>query len=240
MKRIGFILFFIFTFLLIKGFTAPAPAFRLLQSNLISGLIPDIDDAYGVAFLDFNQDRYPDIYITCFRNLNRLLINNGGIIPFIDRTIYSGLGGDLMQKGQTNLELAASVADYDNDGLPDLFLAGWGKTLRLFKNLGNVRFQDVTTSLNLHGFVDANQGIWFDANQDGFLDLYITDEHYSNRLLMNQKNGRFLEQIWTEDFLDSATSQGAFAADFDEDGDQDLYVCNWFAPDYLLLNDGHG
>jgi len=240
MKRIGFILFFIFTFLLIKGFTAPAPAFRLLQSNLISGLIPDIDDAYGVAFLDFNQDRYPDIYITCFRNLNRLLINNGGIIPFIDRTIYSGLGGDLMQKGQTNLELAASVADYDNDGLPDLFLAGWGKTLRLFKNLGNVRFQDVTTSLNLHGVVDANQGIWFDANQDGFLDLYITDEHYSNRLLMNQKNGRFLEQIWTEDFLDSATSQGAFAADFDEDGDQDLYVCNWFAPDYLLLNDGHG
>ncbi|MCD6374206.1 MAG: VCBS repeat-containing protein [Caldisericaceae bacterium] len=240
MKRIGFILFFIFTFLLIKGFTAPAPAFRLLQSNLISGLIPDIDDAYGVAFLDFNQDRYPDIYITCFRNLNRLLINNGGIIPFIDRTIYSGLGGDLMQKGQTNLELAASVADYDNDGLPDLFLAGWGKTLRLFRNLGNVRFQDVTTSLNLHGVVDANQGIWFDANQDGFLDLYITDEHYSNRLLMNQKNGRFLEQIWTEDFLDSATSQGAFAADFDEDGDQDLYVCNWFAPDYLLLNDGHG
>ncbi len=215
-------------------------SFRLLKSNLISGLIPDINDAYGVAFLDFNQDRYPDIYITCFRNLNRLLINNGGIIPFIDRTIYSGLGGDLMQKGQTNLELAASVADYDNDGLPDLFLAGWGKTFRLYKNLGNVRFQDVTQALHLNGVVDANQGIWFDANNDGFLDLYLTDEHHANRFLVNQKDGTFREQIWTEDFLDSATSQGAFAADFDDDGDLDLYVCNWFTSDYLLLNDGNG
>ncbi len=231
----------VFILLLVSNlFTAQTTSYRLLQSNLISGLIPDIDDAYGVAFLDFNQDLYPDIYITCFRNLNRLLINNGGIIPFIDRTIYSGLGGDLMQKGNTNLELAASVADYDNDGLPDLFLAGWGKTFRLFRNLGQVRFADVTPQLNLHGVVDANQGIWFDANNDGFLDLYITDEHHTNRFLMNQKNGTFQEQIWTEDFLDSATSQGAVAADFDQDGDLDLYVCNWFQKDYLLLNNGRG
>ncbi|APF16847.1 integral membrane sensor signal transduction histidine kinase [Caldithrix abyssi DSM 13497] len=240
MKRI-FTLYLAFIFISVSfGFTPGNDSFRLLQANLITGIIPDIDDAYGVAFLDINQDRYPDIYITCFRNLNRLLINNGGIIPFIDRTIYSGLGGDLMQKGQTNLELAASVADYDNDGLPDLFLAGWGKTFRLFKNLGNVRFKDVTPLLNLHGVVDANQGIWFDANNDGFLDLYITDEHHANRLLLNKKDGTFREQIWSEEFLDSATSQGALAADFDADGDVDLYVCNWFQGDYLLLNDGTG
>lgn len=212
----------------------------MLRSNLISGLIPDINDAYGVSFRDVNADGYPDIYITCFRNLNRLLINNGGIIPFIDRTIYSGLGGDLMQRGRTNIEVGASMADFDNDGKPDLFLAGWSKTLRLFHNAGHVRFQDVTAHLNLHGVVDANQGIWLDADNDGYLDLYITDEHHANRFLHNQGDGTFKEQIWIKDFADTATSEGACAADFDLDGDLDLYVCNWFQPDYLLLNDGKG
>ncbi len=219
---------------------AEAPSFRMLRSNLISGLIPDINDTYGVAFRDLNGDRYPDMYLVCFRNLNRLLINNGGIIPFIDRTIYSGLGGNLMQHGTANLEVGVSIADYDNDGKPDVFLAGWSKTLRLFRNLGEVRFQDVTSRLNLHGVVDANFGVWFDANNDGYLDLYITDEHHANRFLLNQKDGTFKEKIWTYDFLDSATSEGACAADFDADGDMDLYVCNWFLPDYFLLNDGKG
>ncbi|MEJ2053528.1 MAG: hypothetical protein P8X42_06370, partial [Calditrichaceae bacterium] len=88
---------------------------KMLESYQISGLIPDITDGYGVAFRDFTDDGYADIYLVCFRNLNRLLINNGGIIPFIDRTIYSGLVGYLMPRGQSNLELGACAADYDND-----------------------------------------------------------------------------------------------------------------------------
>ncbi len=235
MKRL---LLIFFVFLAVN--LAIADELRLLRSNLISGLIPDIDDAYGVAFTDFNQDSYPDIYITCFRNLNRLLINNGGIIPFIDRTIYSGLGGNLMQRGKTNLEVGISVADYDNDGLPDLFLAGWGKTVRLFKNNGGVRFEDRTPQLGLHGIMDANHGVWFDVNNDGYLDLFVTDEHHANRLFVNQKDGTFKENFWTTDFIDTATSQGALASDFDLDGDLDLYVCNWFAPDYFLINNGQG
>ncbi len=243
MRSILLILSFLLSFLFLVDLRADTPVpseFKMLSSNLISGLIPDINDAYGVAFRDMNNDGYPDIYITCFRNLNRLLINNGGIIPFIDRTIYSGLGGDLMQRGKTNLELGASVADYENDGKPDLFLAGWSKTLRLFHNAGNLRFQDVTVRLNLHGVVDANEGIWFDADNDGFLDLYITDEHHTNRFLHNNGDGTFSEWIWINSFVDSATSEGACVSDFDSDGDLDLYVCNWFRGDYLLLNNGHG
>ncbi len=236
-----FLALIIILFLLARPLAAgPEKPFKMLSSNLISGLIPDINDAYGVAFRDMNGDGYPDIYITCFRNLNRLLINNGGIIPFIDRTIYSGLGGDLMQRGKTNLELGASVADYENDGKPDLFLAGWSKTLRLFRNTGTLHFQDVTSRLNLHGVVDANEGIWFDADNDGYLDLYITDEHHSNRFLHNNGNGSFSERLWIRDYIDTATSEGACVSDFDMDGDADLYVCNWFHSDYLLLNDGHG
>jgi len=217
-----------------------ASSLPMLQSNQITGMIPDIDDAYGVAFRDFNNDDHPDLYFTCFRNLNRLLINNGGIIPFVDRTILSGTGGYLMVTGNANLELGANVADYNNDGLADLFIAGWGKTHKLLRNIGNVSFEDVTGNLNILGNIDANQGIWMDIDNDGFLDLYITDEHQSNRMFRNLQNGFFEETIWTESFIDNATSQGASNCDLDMDGDMDIYVSNWFSPDYLLINDGQG
>jgi len=213
---------------------------KMLESYQVSGLIPDINDAYGVAFRDFTDDNYSDIYLVCFRNLNRLLINNGGIIPFIDRTIYSGLGGYLMPRGETNLELGACAADYDNDGRTDIFLGGWGKTLRLYHNLGNLQFEDATDVLNLQGIADANQGLWLDGDNDGYLDLYITDEHNTNRFFKNNRNGYFNEIIWTNTLIDSAVSQGSCAGDFDNDGDMDIYVCNWFSPDYFLLNDGTG
>ena len=116
----------------------------MLQSNQIIGMIPDINNAYGVAFRDFNNDDHPDIYFTCFRNLNRLLINNGGIIPFVDRTILSGTGGYLMVTGNTNLELGANVADYNNDGLQDVVTIGWGRTTVINKQLKGFDFKDVT------------------------------------------------------------------------------------------------
>jgi len=214
--------------------------FSMLQSNQITGMIPDIADSYGLGFRDLNNDQHPDLYIACFRNLNRLLINNGGLIPFIDRTIYSGTGGYLMSHGNTNLELGVNIADYDNDGMPDIFLAGWGKTHRLFRNTQNVTFEDVTEKMNVSGLLDANQALWVDVNNDGFLDMFITDEHFSNRLFLNQQDGTFSEVLWTETFIGNNTSQGSSASDVDMDGDADIYVSNWFAPDYLLINDGNG
>ena len=232
MKKLFYIV--LMTLGLLSAQQAP---FSMLQSNCISGLIPDIEEGYGVSFRDLNNDGYPDVYLVCFRNLNRLLVNNGGIIPFIDRTIYSGLGGDLSSRGNQKLELGASTADYDNDGLPDIVLAGWGKTLKLFHNLGDFRFEDATAALHMQGVADANYGLWFDADNDGFLDLYMTDEHHTNRFYLNQKNGRFTERAT---FAKQAVSEGACAADLDMDGDMDLYVANWDAPDFLLLNNGIG
>lgn len=235
--------FFIF-FLSIASLLIAVPAghtpFKMLRANNVTGMIPDIKDAYGAAFQDINNDGYPDIYLVCFRTLNRLLINNGGLIPFVDRTVLAGTGGNLMSHGNKNLELGISIADYDNDGAKDMFLAGWGKSFRLFKNLGNVRFANKTSNLHALGTIDANIGLWLDANNDGYLDLYITDEHKSNRLFMNNKDGGFFEQSWSDQFIAPATSEGASAGDLDGDGDQDIYVSNWFAPDYLMINNGTG
>ena len=232
------------TLLLFTGLLFALPdnnkPFKMLGANNINGMIPDIEDAYGAAFRDINNDGYPDIYLVCFRTLNRMLINNGGLIPFVDRTILSGTGGNLMSHGNTNLELGVSFADYDNDGISDMFLAGWGKSFRLFKNIGAVHFKNATGNMHVQGIIDANSGVWLDANNDGYLDLYITDEHQSNRLFINDRNGHFNEQPWSNKYIAPATSQGATAGDLDDDGDTDLYVSNWFTPDVLLINDGDG
>ncbi len=212
----------------------------MLSANRIAGLIPEIQDAYGVTFRDLNNDQYPDLYIVCFRGLNRLLINNGGIIPFVGRTISSGLGGYLMRRGKTNLELGSNAADFNNDGTPDIFIAGWGKTHSLFKNMGALRFENITKDLNVLGLADINQALWFDADNDGYLDIFLTDEHYSNRLLINRGDETFKETVWTNKIFGSQTSQGACAGDFDNDGDMDIYIANWGHPDNLLFNDGRG
>ncbi len=229
------LLFLLLFFIAHGGTTRP-----MLQANRITGLIPDIEDGYGIVFADLNGDRYPDIYQVCFINLNRLLVNNGGIIPFIDRTIQSGLGGNLMPRGKTNLEVGAAIGDYDNDGWPDIFLCGWGKTIQLYHNLGQFEFEAVSPRLNLPGNADANQALWFDANNDGYLDLFITDEHYYNRLMINGRNGEFRETVWHDPAIVGMNSQGAVAADLDNDRDADLYICHWFAPDELFINNGYG
>ncbi len=233
--------YYLLPFIMLFSFKfSPADDFKMLSANRISGLIPEIQDAYGVTFRDLNNDQYPDLYIVCFRGLNRLLINNGGIIPFVGRTISSGLGGYLMRRGKTNLELGSYTADFNNDGFPDIFIGGWGKTTSLFKNKGALRFDNVTDNLNILGLSDINQALWFDADNDGHLDIFLTDEHYGNRLLINQGNETFKEKVWMEVINDSTISQGACAGDFDNDGDIDIYVANWNHPDDLLLNTGDG
>ena len=109
---------------------------RLIQmftSDISHGLIPDFDDSYGVVFRDLNNDLKPDLYVVRFRNLNRLFINKGTHRPFEDWTIQSGLGGNLMVQGTKNLELGASSADFDNDGLPDMAIAGWGESTQILR-----------------------------------------------------------------------------------------------------------
>ncbi|RMF08034.1 MAG: hypothetical protein D6762_06440, partial [Candidatus Neomarinimicrobiota bacterium] len=79
--------------------------------------LPELEDGYGVVFRDVNGDRFPDLYVVRFRNLNRLLLFNPRQGDWQDRTIPSGLGGDLFPGRLTNLELGAWVLDLDNDGL---------------------------------------------------------------------------------------------------------------------------
>ncbi len=203
-----------------------------------SHLLPDFEDSYGVVFRDLNNDTWADIYIVRFRNLNRLFINSGRDQPFQDGTIQAGLGGNLMPRRFENLELGATAADINNDGLVDVIISGWGETTRLFRQQPDGRFRDITRDADIKPPLDANGTFCADVNLDGHLDMFITDEHHPNRLLLGDGRGHFEDVSVSWGISDSYTSQGAAFADVDGDGFCDLYVCNWFVPDQFYRNTG--
>ncbi|MEE9572629.1 MAG: VCBS repeat-containing protein, partial [Candidatus Neomarinimicrobiota bacterium] len=199
-------------------------------------IIPEFDDAYGVAFRDINNDGLPDLYVTRFRELNRLLINSGNGFPFRDHTIRTGLGGNLAPHRLQNLELGAAIIDFNNDGLQDIFTTGWGVTTMLYKQQKILDFKNVTDDIGLEHPISGNAGIWADIDIDGDLDLFITDEHGKNYLYVQSKAEVFTNLVDEFGLDGHHISQGAAFGDLNADGYPDLYICNWFEPDILFIN----
>ena len=138
----------------------------------------------GLAVFDYDGDGRPDIFFTNGANLetlkkdspkyfNRLFHNDGGG-KFSDVTELAGLLG-------TGFDGGAAVADYDNDGRPDLFVAGVHRSA-LYHNNGDGTFTDVTAKAGIRNVPDpqfgpmwAITGVWLDANNDGLLDLFVVN-----------------------------------------------------------------
>ncbi|GAB4339320.1 MAG: hypothetical protein Kow0037_24180 [Calditrichia bacterium] len=209
---------------------------QMFSSETSDNLIPEINDGYGVVFRDLNRDGYPDLYFVRFRELNRLFINPGKPGRFQDATISSGLGGNLTSFGQENLELGAAAIDMNNDGLIDVAIAGWGESTRFFLQKNNLNFAPLENLPEKLFHPDANGTAWADVNLDGNLDVFITDEHNANRLLLGDGLGNFTDGGDRLEENPALVSQSAAFADLDGDNDPDLYVCNWFAPDILYEN----
>lgn len=140
--------------------------------------------AGGTAVFDYNKDGRPDIFFTNGANMatlkkdaqkfsNRLFRNEGKGV-FKDVTKEAGLAG-------TGYDMGAAVGDYDNDGYPDLFVAGLhGRTL--YHNNGDGTFTDVTKKAGLDNWRDPEHGplwsvaaAWVDVNNDGLLDLFVVN-----------------------------------------------------------------
>lgn len=131
-----------------------------------------------------------------------------------------------------------AIGDYDNDGRPDIFIVNKTGLSRLFRNLGNWKFEDVTERAGLapaKGFLGGlfggeapkawTQGAtWADINNDGRLDLYVCRFAAPNLLYVNQGDGTFREEAAARGLaLNDASGVGAFA-DYDRDGWLDVYV----------------
>jgi hypothetical protein len=160
----------------------PIP-FRLDHGEVIARHVP-ATMAGGVAVFDFNNDGRPDIFFTNGAGLATLkkdspkyrnrLFRNDGNGAFTDVTDKAGLAG-------TGFDNGVAVGDYDNDGHPDLFVAGVRHNT-LYHNNGDGTFTDVTAKAGLESHPDpqfgplwAITGVWVDVNNDGLLDLFIVN-----------------------------------------------------------------
>jgi hypothetical protein len=224
----------------------------------------------GGVWLDYDGDGFMDLYLVnsgplegvthhapgTKREPNRLYRNRGDG-TFEDVTVKAGVQG-------TGYGTAAIAADYDNDGLTDLFVIGVGQCI-LYHNRGDGTFEDVTDKAGVSNAGGTGiGGVFVDVDNDGYLDLFVANyltfdpsfqldpgadgypgplsyKAQFNKLYRNRGNGTF------EDISESSGIQlpehramSVAVLDYNRDGAPDLYISNDGTPNVLLVNDGKG
>lgn len=125
-----------------------------------------------------------------------------------------------------------AVGDFDNDGLPDIFLCGLNTPNVLYKNLGDFRFKDFTESAGLRCSGKHFRGAVFaDINGDGWLDLLVTSTGRGVLCFLNDGHGKFSDATQEAGITSKFGSMTLALADVDGNGTLDLYVVNYRSED---------
>ena len=242
------------------GHTKQRSTLRLYHNNR-NGTFIDVTRAagldiemygMGVAVGDFNNDGFPDVFITCVGQ-NRLFRNTGKG-TFVDITRASGLGG------REAFSTSAMWIDVDRDGLLDLFVCNYvrwttahdvfcsldgkqksyctpeayrGETCWLFRNRGNGTFEDVTATCGIFDSSSKSLGVaLLDYDQDGWPDIFVANDTQPNKLYRNLHNGKFRDVgleagVALSQDGKARAGMGVDAADFDGSGRPGLAVTNF-------------
>ncbi len=198
--------------------------------DISSLTVNDEGRARACGCADADGDGLPEIYIANAMKGN-FYFKNEGNLNF--KSIDSGHHVE-----DVGYSYGVSWADFDEDGDLDLFVANFNKENYIYKNDGNGNL-----SLHLDNIISGVQGgaskghTWGDYNNDGNLDLYVANGTYRedmrNYLFYGNGEGRY-RKIEEEDILKHAdTSAGAAHADFDRDGDLDIFVASWGSGDQI-------
>lgn len=227
------------------------------QVNLIT--FSYVYNGAGIGIGDFNNDGLPDIYMAGNSKSGRLYINKGNW-KFEDVTEQAGVSTEGWSTG-------VSVVDINQDGLADIYVCRsgpLGEELRknlLFINEGDGTFSEEAASYGLDDSSWSTQGVFFDYDKDGHLDMFLlnydNDESYdlsivnpkvndgsavsTDKLFRNNGDGTFSDVSKTAGITYEGYGLGVALSDFNSDGWTDIFVSNDFIFDDLLyINNGNG
>ncbi len=133
-----------------------------------------------------------------------------------------------------------ALADYDNDGLLDIYIAQEKKGNALFKNLGDLQFENVTESAGLDELLKNHRvGVWADYDNDGFADLFVAGTE-AYRIYRNTGDGAFENATESADLFNRERIHAAMWGDVNNDGFIDLYTANFNEKNTLFRNEKNG
>lgn len=182
----------------------------------------DSNPVFGICWGDYNNDGWPDLYVTkhALDDRNYLFKNNKNG-TFTDVAVAAKVDDTLSQ-----LAFCAAFIDYNNDGYQDLYISydRYSMDNALFRNNGDGTFADVSVSSGANVSVNAmNVGVG-DFDNNGYLDIYVTNTQQGNKLIRNNGNGTFTEVAVAEHVDFGGVAWSANFLDYDNDRDWDLYV----------------
>jgi uncharacterized repeat protein (TIGR01451 family) len=191
------------------------------SQNTIAGLSDDASNTWGLAWGDYNNDGYDDLYVAEYsKNKGSFLYRNN-----TDGTFTKETSGVITTDGGSSI--AGTWGDYNNDGHLDLFVANnTGAMNALYKNTGGGNFTKVTDGdiANYSGY--CHGASWVDYNNDGYLDVFVTDYMPTKFNLLYKNNGdetftRIMNSVLVQE---AKYNIGATWADYDDDGDMDVFI----------------
>lgn len=219
------------------------------------------DHGAGLAIGDYDNDGRDDIYFLNQHGPN-VLYRNRGDGTFEDVTAKAGVALD------GRVSVAATFADYDNDGWEDLFVTTTRGGNVLFHNRGDGTFEDVTAKAGVSHVGHSQTAVFFDYDNDGYLDLFLTNTaHWTtdnfdfagrnfegkaslgalmtspveyNILYHNNGDGTFTDVTAKAGLQGRGWAGDVAVFDYDEDGFLDLFVPSMFGRGQLYRNNGNG